>query len=119
MVHQAAKIFDKEEREKYLDWLFDLEFNKMGLPKPDCVLFLDVLPSVTKKLMENRDNKFTGGKEKDIHENNNEYLEKCYENSLEIANKYDWNKIKCCEEDRFKTIEEIHEEIYENIKQYI
>lgn len=116
MVHQAAKIFDKEEREKYLDWLFDLEFNKMGLPQPDSVIFLDVLPSVTKKLMENRDNKFTGNKEKDIHESNLEYLKKCYENSLEIADKYNWIKIECCKNDKFRTIEDIHEEIYKKIK---
>lgn len=119
MVHQAVKIFDKEERNKYLEWLWDLEFNKFELPIPDCVVFLDVPPVVTSKVIENRDNKFTGEKEKDIHESNYEYLTNCYKNSLEIAEKYSWDKINCCEDDKFRTIDEIHEDIYNIIKKHI
>lgn len=119
MVHQAAKIFDKEEREKYLDWLYDLEFKKFGLPIPDCVLFLDVPTKITKELMKDRENKFTGEKEKDIHENNHKYLEDCYNNSLEIVEKYSWEKIQCYEDNKFKSIEEIHEDIYNKVKNLI
>ena len=48
--------------------------------------------------MENRKNKFTGEKKKDIHESDIKYLEKSYNNSLYIADKYNWNKINCIEE---------------------
>ncbi|WP_252233925.1 thymidylate kinase [Clostridium sp. ZS1] len=118
MVHQAVKM-DEEEKDKYLDWLYNLEFNLYKLPVPDCVMFLDVLPEISQKLMKDRNNKFTGEKEKDIHENNKDYLAKSYYNSLEIAEKYNWDKIKCNDGDNLKTIEEIHEEIYKKVKNYI
>ena len=33
-VHQASKLPEGERRE-FLDWLFDLEYHRMGLPEPD------------------------------------------------------------------------------------
>ena len=67
MVHQASKM-EESERDKYLDWLFDYEFSMYKIPKPDAVIFLDVPVDFSKNLMKDRDNKFTGEKEKDIHE---------------------------------------------------
>ena len=70
MVHQAGKIKDPEEREKFINWLFDLEFKLYGLPIPDVVFFLNMPPEKVKKLIENRENKFTHNSKKDIHERN-------------------------------------------------
>ena len=58
MVHQAGKISDKVEREKFLDWLWDFEFNLYGLPVPTKSFFLNMPPDYAIKLMENRENKF-------------------------------------------------------------
>lgn len=115
MVHQAVKM-EKVEREKYLDWLCELEFEHNGLPVPDCVIFLDVPSEISQKLMADRANKFTGGEEKDIHESDEAYLAKCYQNSLEIADKYGWKKIQCTKGNQLKTIEMIHEAIYNEVK---
>lgn len=112
MVHQASKM-DKEDRDKYLDWLFDFEFNMYKIPKPDCVVFLDVPIEFSKKLMENRKNKITGEKDKDIHERDIKYLEQSYNNSLCIADKYNWKKINCVKEDSLRSIDSIHDEVYE------
>ncbi len=60
-IHQAVKL-DKEKREAFFSWLYDFEFNLLGLPKPDCVILLDVLPDVSIKLMENRLNKIERAK---------------------------------------------------------
>ena len=111
MVHQASKMA-KEDRDKYLDWLFDFEFNMYKIPQPDCVVFLDVPIDYSKKLMENRKNKITGESKKDIHESDLDYLEKSYNNSLYIADKYDWKKINCVENQSLRSIDSIHEEIY-------
>lgn len=119
MVHQAVKMNDRAEREKYLNWLYELEFELYGLPKPDCVIFLNLSPIISQKLMENRMNKFTGEQQKDIHEGNNEYLINCYNNSLEIANKYNWKMVKCNDEENLRSIEDISNEVYEMIKEYI
>ena len=118
MVHQAAKM-DEEEKEKFLNWLCDIEFNLYGIPQPDQVIFLDVDPMVSQELMKNRLNKITGEEEKDIHESNEEYLVKSYNNSLKIAEKYGWNKVKCTSCKSLRTIDDIHEEIYEKVKKII
>lgn len=111
MVHQASKM-NEEDREKYLDWLDNFEYNMYKIPRPDCVVFLDVPIDFSKKLMENRKNKITGESQKDIHESDIDYLTKSYNNSLYIANKYNWSKIQCVQGESLRTIEDIHEEIY-------
>lgn len=116
MVHQASKIENEEEKHKFLDWLWNFEYNIFGLPEPDCVVFLDMPPEFSVKLIENRNNKITGDNEKDIHEKDIDYLKKSYRNSCTIAEKYNWNKIECVKEDRIKSIEEIHREIYKIVK---
>lgn len=115
MVHQASKM-DVEDRDKYLDWLVDYEFNLYKIPEPDCVIFLDVPIDFSKKLMENRKNKFTGESKKDIHESDINYLTKSYNNSLYIAHKFKWDKIDCVKEGKLRTIDSIHEEVYRLVK---
>ena len=111
MVHQASKIENIDEKSKYLGWLEDLEYNKMGIPKPDLVIFLNMPTEMAVKLMEARKNKITGEEKKDIHEKDTSYLKKSYDNACDIAKKYNWQEIKCVENKRLKTIEEIGEEI--------
>ncbi len=115
MVHQASKIQDEMERNKYLDWLWDLEFVKLGLPVPDMVIFMDVPPVITNNLMLNRNNKITGGSKKDIHENDTEYLSKTYLNACRIADKYKWSRIDCIANNCLRNIDDIHNEIYDNV----
>ena len=118
MVHQASKM-DEKDRDKYLDWLVDYEFNLYKIPEPDCVIFLDVPIEFSQKLMENRKNKITGEDKKDIHESDIEYLTKSYNNALYIANKYNWKKINCVKDGTLRSIDDIHDEIYNIVKQSI
>jgi dTMP kinase len=112
MIHQAAKIKNEKEKDRYLEWLWDFEFVLFGLPVPDCVIFLNMPPEYSSRLIDTRKNKFTGKEEKDIHEKNYQYLIDSYMNSCCIAERYNWNIIDCVSEGRLKSIEEIHEEIY-------
>ena len=119
MVHQASKIENIDEKSKYLGWLEDLEYNKMGIPKPDLVIFLNMPTEMAVKLMEARKNKITGEEKKDIHEKDTSYLKKSYDNACDIAKKYNWQEIECVENKRLKTIEEIGEEIYTLVKEIL
>ena len=110
MVHQAVKLTDKTERENFLDWLWDFEFNKMGLPVPDKVIFLDMAPEVADKLIAARGEK-TATK-KDIHERDTEYLHRCHNAYLELAAKYNWDKVVCNEGNNPRNIEDIHKDVY-------
>ena len=89
-VHQASKL-EGRERDGYLEWLYDFEFDKMGLPRPDAVIYLDVPPAVSQKLIEGR---YAGdNSKKDIHEQDVEYLEHCRSAALYAADKLGWYKI--------------------------
>ncbi len=118
MVHQAAKLTEGE-KDKFLEWLWDFEFNLYKLPKPDLVLFLNVTPKVTASLMQNRPSKIDGGSQKDIHERDEEYLRKSYENALYVANKYNWTKINCVLNEKMRTIDSIHEELLIKAKEIL
>ncbi|MGE5626722.1 MAG: dTMP kinase [Solirubrobacterales bacterium] len=118
MVHQAVKL-QGQEKDKFLEWLWNLEFELYKLPIPDFVIFLDMPPAISQELMKERANKFTGKENKDIHESNEEYLVNCYKNAQYIANKYNWYKVSCVENGRLRSIEEIHEDIYNYIKKNI
>lgn len=116
MIHQAAKITALEDKSKFLDWLWDFEFNLFSLPMPDCVIFLDMPPKYSRILMQERANKFTGEESKDIHERNVDYMENSYINSKMIAEKYSWEKVNCISGEEIRSIEEISEEIYNRVK---
>ncbi len=115
MVHQAVKLDDPEERKNFLDWLWDLEFIKLGLPVPDLVIFLDMDPAVSDKLIAAREK----GHEKDIHERDTGYLHRCHSVYLELAEKYQWCRIKCSDKDEPRSIEAIHEDVYATVKERI
>jgi Thymidylate kinase len=119
MVHQAAKIVNNNDRNDYLKWLWDLEFEKFRLPIPDCVIFLNMHPSFSQKLINNRPNKFNehNENEKDIHERNYEYLVHSYNNACEIAAKYGWSMVNCVQDGQLRSIEEIHVDIYKLVKE--
>ena len=89
-VHQASKLAGAE-RDSYLEWLYDFEFDKIGLPRPDAVIYLDVPPAVSQKLIEGR---YAGdNSKKDIHEQDVQYLEHCRTAAIYAADKLGWHKI--------------------------
>ena len=89
-VHQASKL-EGDERDGYLEWLYDFEFDKIGLPRPDAVIYLDVPPAVSQKLIEGR--YAADNSKKDIHEQDVEYLEHCRSAAIYAADKLGWHKI--------------------------
>ena len=115
MIHQASKIDNIEDKDKFLDWLFDFEFNLYKLPKPDATIFLDMPPEYGRILMQNRDNKFSGEKQLDIHESDYSYLEKSYENAKYVSEKFGWQHILCVKDKQIRSIEDIQTEIIEYI----
>lgn len=119
MVHQASKIKDLDEKKQYLNWLEDLEYEKMGIPRPDLVIFLNMPTDMAVKLMAERKNKITGEEKKDIHERDKEYLKESHANACKIANTYNWKEIKCSDGERIKTIEEIGEEVFSLVEKVV
>lgn len=111
MVHQAGKIKDLAERDKFLDWLYDFEFNLYGIPVPDLVFFLDVPPEFQKVFVLDRKNKITGGEEQDIHESSEEHIRESYGAARYVAKKFNWVTIECVRDGILRSIPDIGAEI--------
>ena len=118
MLHQASKIDNKKEKEKFLNWLFDLEYNIYKIPKPDKVIFLNMPIEYSSKLLKNRDNRFKYKKE-DIHEKNIEYMKKSYNTACELAKIYNWEEVKCVKDGIIRDVNDISDEIEKKIKDII
>lgn len=107
-VHQASKL-PEAERRAYLDWLFDLEYRRLGLPEPDLVLYLDMPAEVSVEMIRRREAET--GTHADIHEQDGDYLRRCRESAREIAELLGWMVVNCAAGNRPRTPEDIHGEI--------
>lgn len=112
-VHQAAKEAP-EGREEFLRWLYEFEYDRLGLPRPDLVIYLDVPTDFTEKLMRGRES--ATGTQADIHEKDTAYLATCRQAGRMAADYYGWKVIHCVRDGQMRSIEDIHEEIYGYVK---
>lgn len=111
MVHQAKKVTNRKDKMKILEWIEDHEYNVLGLPKPDMIVFLNLDPKFSQASMKK------SNKNLDLHEANLDYLIGSNDNAKEVAKIYDWEVIDCVKkDDERKTVEEISEEIYKKFK---
>ena len=112
-IHQACKL-SEEEWKPFLDWLYDIEYKKVGIPKPDLVIFLDMPVEVSQKLLTNR----YGGNEsgKDIHEKDVEYLNACRKAAKFVADYSGYKTVACAKDGQPRSVEDISEEILSLVK---
>ena len=115
-IHQSAKV-EKSKREEYLRWLSDFEFNLLGLPAPDAVIYMDIPFDLALKRISQRES--ATGTTGDIHEKDTEYLKLCHQCGLQAADIYGWNKIQLMRDGNERSIEDIHNEIFALVKDII
>lgn len=111
-VHQASKE-PEDKQADFLKWLYDFEYDKLALPQPDLVIYLDVPTNFTEQMMRRReaDTNTTA----DIHEQDLNYLATCRRTGKAAAEYYGWTVIQCVKEGAMRSIEDIHEEIYRHV----
>ena len=103
-VHQLSKL-PREQWNAFLSWLWDFEFYKLGIPVPDAVIYLEMHPDISYKLIKSRSEKT--GRATDIHENDGEFLYKSYEAALYASDRLNWSRICCYEGENPLSIEDI------------
>ncbi len=108
-VHQTSKEAP-ENRAAFLKWLYEFEYDKLGMPRPDLTIYLDVPTAFTEKLMRGRE--AATNTHADIHEQDLCYLATCREMGRTAAQYYGWQVIQCVKDGEMRSIEDIHEEIY-------
>lgn len=111
-VHQASKE-PVEKQPDFLKWLYDFEYDKLGLPRPDLTIFLDVPTDFTEKMMRRREQ--DTNTHADIHEQDLQYLATCRRTGKAAAEYYGWTVIECVRDGQMRSIEDIHEEIYRHV----
>ena len=115
-VHQGSKLSD-EELPAFFRWLSDLEYVKMGLPKPDLVIYLDVDLETSLARMKQRQEK--NSTKADIHEKDVDYLRRCLHTADMAAEYYGWKRIPFLKDGAERDVDEKNDEIYNLILSYI
>ena len=114
--HQMTKL-PANEWDTYLEWLFEFEYRKIGVPEPDCVIYLDMPVDISQKLLLKR---YSGDeKKKDVHERDVEYLVSCHKAAVYAAEKLGWNVIKCGENGEPFTVEYISEKVCDTVERML
>lgn len=120
MGHQTGKIRDTAERDKFLEWIQDLEFNIFGIPKPDINILLYMPPEIGQKLVDQKGSRdYIGGNKRDIHEDDLNHLKNAADAYAYVANKYSWININCAPDDNLLSIDDIHNLLWDKIKEEI
>ena len=114
LIYQSALIENIEEKKKFLDYVEDFEYNKLGIQKPDNVIFLyadfDLITKIRSMRTENE------GVVNDIHESNLIFMKKVYNSAMFVADYLKWDKIKCDKGESLREIEDINNEIFKILK---
>ena len=106
MAHQGGKLDNRDDRNSMYDWLDNLEFNLLSLPKPDISVFLHMPFELSLTLKKNRK------EDLDQNERDKNHLINAENAYIELANKYDFYTIECNDGDRIRSIEEINVDLY-------
>ncbi len=115
-VHQLSKL-PRQQWEGFLSWLWDFEFGKLGLPTPDCILYLEMRPDIARRLLAARS--ASTGRVQDIHEKSADHLDKSYQAALYASDALGWNRIRCFFGDEPRPIADIHAQIMDTVAPYL
>lgn len=114
LIYQSSIFETEEEKKKFIDYVIDFEYKKIGIKNPDDVIFLyapfDLVTEMRKK------RKVNDGVVNDIHEKDLKFMRKVYDSAMYVADYLSWNKIKCNDGNNMRVIEDIHEEVYQKVK---
>lgn len=109
LIYQAAKYKDIEEKKRFLDYVSDFEYNKLGIQKPDMVVFLTAPFDLVTEMRKNRVN--NDGIFNDLHERDINFMKEVYDNAMFVAEYLDWNIIQCSDGYCMRSREDIHNDI--------
>ena len=120
MWHQAGKIKDLDERDKFLKWLEEFEYWLFDIPRPDKNILLYMPTEIWQKLVDKKwHREYVGWEKRDIHEADLQHLKDAAEAYKYVAEKYDWTIIDSAPNWELQSIDEISEKIWIEIRKII
>lgn len=117
LIYQSSLIEDINKRKEFIDYVSDFEYNKLGLKEPDMVIFLNAPYDLVSSMM--RDRKDNAGIKDDIHERDDKFLRKVYDNALFVSSYLSFDVIPCNKDNKMDSIDNIHKEIYARVRKII
>lgn len=109
MWHQAWKISNKKERDEFLDWVDQFEYNELHIPRPDAVVYIDMPPEIAQQNVDKKSadqREYAWWKKRDIHEADLNHLKNSAEAYRYVADKYGWLKLNPAPDWVLRSIEE-------------
>jgi dTMP kinase len=113
-LYQSSLIDDLDERKKFIDYIIDYEWNKLGIKKPDKVIFLNADFEAVQNMLKLRGD--NGGVENDIYEADMTFMKNVHDNAVSVAKYLNWDIIECSKDGKMLSIDEIHDKIYDVFK---
>lgn len=107
-VHQLTKL-PETEWDAFLEWLYDFEHVKLGLPLPDHTVYIEMPPSICRKLIAKRARET--GRTVDIHEKDAGHLDRAYRSAIYAAGKLHWDRVVAYRGDEPRSREEIFRDL--------
>lgn len=114
LIYQSALIEDLDEKKRFIDYVTDFEYNKIGIKEPDNVIFLHAPFDLVTEMRNAR--KQNEGVANDIHERNLDFMRKVYDSAMFIADYLSWDKVQCNDNDKMRSIDDIHKQIYKLVR---
>lgn len=114
LIYQSALIENINEKKKFIDYVIDFEYRKLGIKEPDNVIFLHAPFDLVTEMRNAR--KQNEGVTNDIHERDQEFMKKVYKSAMFIADYLSWDKVQCNDGNKMRKISDIHEEVYSLVK---
>ena len=114
IIYQSCLIEDLDERKRFIDYICDFEYDKLGIKRPDHTIFLHAPFDLVTRLRAQRQS--NDGVVNDIHERDLDFMRKVYDNAMFLADYLNWDKVDCTKNDEMASVEEIHEKVYQKVK---
>jgi len=114
LIYQSALISDIDKKKEFIDYVSDLEYNKLGSKNPDNVIFLYAPFDLVTEIRRAR--KANDGIVNDIHERDLEFMRRVYESAMFVANYLEWDMIECNDGNKMRSINDIHKDVYKLVK---
>ena len=112
MAFQGCKM-PPEKRNEFFDFVQKLEYDLLGIPKPDLRILL-YMPIWASKILKK------GRAEKpDQNERDEKYLQDAEDTYLLLAKLFDFKIIDCVQEHKIKTVDRIQSQLFDCVKNYL
>lgn len=109
LIYQSALFESENEKKSFIDYVTDYEYNKLGIKKPDKVIFLTADFDVVSNMRNKRES--NDGIKNDVYERDNRLMKKIYDNAMFVSDYLEFDIVKCDLNGNLRSIEDIHNEI--------